>query len=135
KFSWTPIVRHQMVAGGASPDDPDLVDYWAARRRKALPPLDSYNLRLLDKQDGRCPLCGDHPLTPDQPPQSPHDWEQWWLGIVKRAIAADYLAHSKQGSRGPDKNRSRLVHTSCPRNLQARNRKPVSRSAQPARLA
>src|SRR4051812_17429253 len=34
KFSWTPIVRHQIVAGGASPDDPDLIDYWAARRRK-----------------------------------------------------------------------------------------------------
>ena len=71
KFSWTPIVRHQMVAGGASPDDPDLIDYWAARRRKVKPPLDGYNLRLLTEQDGRCPLCGDHLLTPDQPPQSP----------------------------------------------------------------
>ena len=29
KFSWTNIVRHQLVAGGASPDDPDLADYWA----------------------------------------------------------------------------------------------------------
>lgn len=28
KFSWTNIVRHQMVIGGASPDDPDLTDYW-----------------------------------------------------------------------------------------------------------
>jgi RNA-directed DNA polymerase len=33
KFAWTPIVRHQMVTGTASPDDPDLADYWAARRR------------------------------------------------------------------------------------------------------
>ena len=30
KFAWTAIVRHQMVTGTASPDDPDLVDYWAS---------------------------------------------------------------------------------------------------------
>ena len=33
KFSWTDIVRHQMVNGAASPDDPALTDYWAKRRR------------------------------------------------------------------------------------------------------
>jgi RNA-directed DNA polymerase len=27
KFSWTGIVRHVMVQGGASPDDPALADY------------------------------------------------------------------------------------------------------------
>ena len=93
KFSWTPIVRHTLVTGRASPDDPDLASYWAERRRKVKPALDSYNLRLLAKQDSRCPLCGDHLLTVDQPPQSPSEWERWWLGVVKRAIAADYLTH------------------------------------------
>ena len=76
KFSWTNIVRHQLVTGGASPDDPDLTDYWAKRRQKAKPPLDGYNLRLLAKQDGRCQLCGEHLLTADQPPQSPLEWER-----------------------------------------------------------
>ena len=133
KFSWTNIVRHQLVAGGASPDDPDLTAYWAARRRKVLPPLDSYNLRLLAKQDGRCPLCGDHILTADQPPQSPQEWERWWLGIVKRAIAADYLTHHGRGS-APDGNRTRLVHTSCHRSLQARRRRRPE-SATPSGLA
>lgn len=119
KFSWTKIVRHQLVAGGASPDDPDLTQYWAMRRRKMLAPLDSYNLRLLAEQDGHCSLCGDYILTPDQPPQSPHDWERWWLSIVKRAIAADYLTHhGRDGT--PDGNRTRLVHTSCHRSLRAR---------------
>ena len=66
KFAWTPIVRHQMVTGAASPDDPDLNDYWAARRRRVKPSLDSHNLRLLTKQGGRCPLCRDHLLTTDQ---------------------------------------------------------------------
>ncbi|GAA4296421.1 group II intron reverse transcriptase/maturase [Mycobacterium paraffinicum] len=119
KFSWTKIVRHRLVAGGASKDDPDLTQYWAARQRKMLAPLDSYNLRLLVEQDGRCPLCGTHVLTPDQPPQSPHEWERWWLSIVKRAIAADYLTHHGRGGT-PDGNRTRLVHTSCHRSLRAR---------------
>jgi RNA-directed DNA polymerase len=39
KFAWTRIVRHQMVAGGASPDDPSLIDYWARKRqRRSAPP-------------------------------------------------------------------------------------------------
>lgn len=119
KFSWTRIVRHQLVAGGASPDDPTLTQYWAVRRRKMLSPLDSYKLRLLTEQDGHCPLCGDYLLTPDQPPQSPHEWERWWLSIVKRAITADYLTHHGRGG-APDDNRTRLVHTSCHRKLRAR---------------
>ena len=93
KFSWTDIVRHVMVTGAASPDDPALTDYWAKRRRKVKPPLDNYTLRLLARQDARCPLCGDHLLAADQPPQSPHDWERWWLQVTRKAIAADYLVH------------------------------------------
>ena len=34
KFAWTNIVRHQTVKQGASPDDPELADYWARRRHK-----------------------------------------------------------------------------------------------------
>ena len=37
KFAWTRIVRHRMVKGTASPDDPALADYWAERRRKTHP--------------------------------------------------------------------------------------------------
>ena len=122
KFSWTAIVRHQLVAGRASPDDPHLADYWATRRRRVKPPLDGYNLRLLARQDGRCPLCGDHLLTPDQPPQSPQEWERWWLNIIRRAIAADYLTHHGRGNT-PDGNRTRLVHASCHRSLRARQRR------------
>ena len=133
KFSWTAIVRHQLVAGRASPDDPELIDYWTARRRKVKPPLDSYNLNLLAKQDGRCPLCGDHLLVPDQPPHSPLEWERWWLSIARRAIAADHLAHHGRGGT-PDGNRTRLVHASCHRSLRARQRRnPIP--ATPAGLA
>lgn len=126
KFSWTPIVRHQLVAGRASPDDPHLIDYWAMRRRKVKPPLDSYTLNLLAKQDGCCPLCGDHLLVPDQPPQSPREWERWWLSLTRRAIAAEYLTHHGRGGT-QDGNRTRLVHTSCHRSLRLRQRRnPMS---------
>ena len=47
RFSWTKIVRHQLVPGTASPDDPALADYWAKRRQRRTPPLDSVSLGLL----------------------------------------------------------------------------------------
>jgi RNA-directed DNA polymerase len=107
KFSWTDIVRHTLVKGGASPDDPALTEYWAKRRQRLKPPLDGYTLRLLTKQDGRCPLCGDELLSPEQPPQSPQDWERWWLHVTRRAIVADYLTHhGRPGS--PDGDHTRL---------------------------
>jgi RNA-directed DNA polymerase len=124
-----------MVKGAASPDDPTLTDYWATRRRKVKPPLDSYTLRLLTRQDARCPLCGDHLLTADQPPQSPHEWERWWLQVTRKAIAADYLVH--RGRPGPpDNDQTRLVHASCHRGLRARlRRQPAQSTCTPSRLA
>ena len=67
--------------------------YWATRRNKVEPPLGKYTWRLLAKQDGLCPLCGDHLLTAGQPPNSPEHWERWWLHVTRRAIAASYLVH------------------------------------------
>ena len=58
KFGWTKIVRHQMVRGAASPDDPTLAEYWARRRQRQPPPLDGLSVRLLQAQRGRCPVCG-----------------------------------------------------------------------------
>ena len=137
KFSWTGIVRHVPVKGRASPDDPALAAYWAERRQRVKPPLDRYTLRLLARQDGRCPLCGDHLLTADQPPQSPEQWERWWLQVTRQAIAASYLAHhGRPGS--PDGDQTRLVHASCQRGLRARlSGKPAlqPQPARPSRLA
>ena len=111
---WTDIVRHTLVKGGASPDDPVLAGYWAQRRQKVKPPLDSYTVRLLSRQDGRCSLCGENLLTPDQLPQSPQGWEHWFLQVTKKAITADYLVHhdTPSAARG---NRTHLVHATCHR--------------------
>jgi len=128
KFAWTSINRHVMVKGAASTDDPALADYWASRRRLSKPPLDSYTLGLLTRQDGHCPLCGDYLLTADQPPQSPQQWERWWLQVTRKAIAASYLVH--HGRPGPaGRGTTRLVHASCHRGLRARHR---GNPAQPA---
>ena len=34
RFVWTKIVRHQLVGGHSSIDDPALTSYWADRRRR-----------------------------------------------------------------------------------------------------
>jgi RNA-directed DNA polymerase len=70
KFAWTSINRHVMVKGAASPDDPALADFWVSRRWRSKPPLGSYTLSLLTRQDGRCPLCGD-PCSPPISRRSP----------------------------------------------------------------
>jgi RNA-directed DNA polymerase len=114
KPAWTDIVRHTLVKGGASPDDPDLAEYWAQRRRKVKPPLDSYTVRLLSKQDGRCTLCGENLLIPDQPPQSPEGWEWWFLWVTKKAIKADHLVHHTAPNT-PRGDRTHLVHATCSR--------------------
>src|SRR6266487_525374 len=114
KFAWTGIVRHVMVKGRASPDDPELAEYWAERRRKVKPPLDDHTLRLLARQNALCPLCGDPLLSAEQPPESPGQWERWWLQLARKAIAAHYLVHhGRPGSRPDD--HTRLVHASCRR--------------------
>jgi RNA-directed DNA polymerase len=135
KPSWTGIVRHTMVKGAASPDDPALAEYWATRRRRLAPPLDSYTLRLLTRQDGRCPICQGPVLTADQPPQSPHEWDRWWQQIVRRAINADYLVHHGRPS-SPDGDHTRLIHAACQRELLARQRsRTACNPAPPRRLA
>jgi RNA-directed DNA polymerase len=131
KFAWTHIVRHQMVKGTASPDDPALLDYWAARRRRSKPPLDSFTLRLLDQQRGRCPLCGEPLLAVDQPPNSPSQWEAWWQHVVRRAIGHDELVHHGRPGRpgNPDGVHTRLIHASCNRaRLRVRQRQEHSTS-------
>jgi RNA-directed DNA polymerase len=111
KFAWTRIVRHQMVKGRASPDDPTMAEYWAKRRRKAPPPpIGKTNQRLLKAQDGRCPLCGSLLLSADDPPQSPLQWEQWLAHTRKTIIK---VAMREDGT--SDETKPRLIHAHCHR--------------------
>jgi RNA-directed DNA polymerase len=116
KHNWTAIVRHVMVAGRASPDDPDLEGYWETRRRRAKPALDSTSLNLLGRQQGRCPLCTGPLLDTRHLPASPEDWENWWLGITRRLIPrAPGTTGTPAQPDTPEASRAApsLVHTSC----------------------
>jgi RNA-directed DNA polymerase len=135
KFSWTKIVRHQLVKGTASPDDPALSAYWARRRRnRRLLPVDKATLYLLQTQDGRCPLCRGLLLHADDQPQTPREWEQW-LKTTRKAITKHYIAYRDDGT--PDEPRLRLTHSHCQRRHDAADRtEPALRPArEPSRLA
>jgi RNA-directed DNA polymerase len=110
KFAWTPITRHALVKGRASPDDPALAQYWADRRRRRQPPpLAPSMTRQIKKQRGRCEVCGDYLLFADHEPQSPSQWEAWFIAIrtaiVKTAVVT--RAQGRPGVHGP------LVHAFC----------------------
>jgi RNA-directed DNA polymerase len=128
KFSWIPIVRHQMVKATASPDDPALAEYWRQRRRRRKPPpLDQPTLRLLKAQDGRCPLCGDYLLHADHEPQSPDEWEQWFTA-TRKALRRQAL--TPRGG-GHDDQHHHLVHTHCHRRLAEAKTAPTRHASAP----
>jgi RNA-directed DNA polymerase len=58
KFSWFKIVRHELVQGTASPDDPDLREYWWERRKVNQRYLSPGDLELALAQDWVCRVCG-----------------------------------------------------------------------------
>jgi RNA-directed DNA polymerase len=127
RFAWTKIVRHPMVRGTSSTDDPALAEYWAARRRRGIPrPIDTATLRLLQSQHGRCPCFGQLLLDADRPPQSPREWEQW-LAAIRKAITKDAIATPAGSS--PDEDRLRLLHAHCYRRSAGKRK---ARQLQPA---
>ena len=116
KFAWTKITRHTLIKGWASPDDPALTSYWAARRRRGTPPLDPPRLRLLQRQRGRCPLCGELLLHADQEPQHPDEWEQWIKAVRKATRHQAIALGTRPGTQGGPAV-FRLIHTHCRRRL------------------
>ena len=110
KHAWTTIVRHHLVPGTASPDDPALAEYWA-RRRQHSPAPQGADLRLLKAQHGRCPNCGTYLLAADHEPRSPDEWEQW-LKVTRRALRKQAVAVGWGPGKG-DRSAMRLVHAHC----------------------
>jgi RNA-directed DNA polymerase len=121
RFGWTKIVRHSLVLGAASPDDPAQADYWAQRRGKNPPLLDRSILTLLAKQHGRCALCQDLLLHADHEPHSPTEWEQWHR-VTRKAITKHHVtAHADKAT--PDG--TRLVHSHCQRRTTGAHKEPA----------
>jgi len=58
KFSWFEIVRHPLVRGTASPDDPSLREYWWERRKVNAKHLLPSDRKLGEAQGWVCRVCG-----------------------------------------------------------------------------
>jgi RNA-directed DNA polymerase len=58
KFGWTRSVRHPLVRGTASPDDPELREYGWGRRKINHRYLTRGAMRLAEAQDWTGPVCG-----------------------------------------------------------------------------
>ena len=76
QFSWTRIVRHRLVKGEFSPDDPTLAEYWSRRRRRQPPPLSGPSLGVLRAQDGLCALCATPLFGADGDLDTGTTWDQ-----------------------------------------------------------
>lgn len=71
KFSWFNIKRHTIVKADASPDDPNLKEYWEERRKKKVSSLIPSYQKIAKKQGYKCPVCGES-LFNDEPLQRHH---------------------------------------------------------------
>ncbi len=71
KFSWFNIKRHPLVKGKASPDDPNLKEYWEKRRKLSARTLTPSYQYIAQRQDYKCPHCGES-LFNDESTQRHH---------------------------------------------------------------
>jgi len=118
RFSWTRIVRHRLVKGRFSPDDPTLAEYWSERRRRQPPPLSGPSLRVLRQQQGSCAVCATPLFGAGGDLDPAPAWDQ---GTVTEKVTRQRVA-------GPPGEAStfRLVHPECSR------RHPVASTSGPA---
>ena len=63
KFTWYTIERHVLVKGKASPDDPNLREYWQKRSAAKAKYLMPSRKRMAREQLGICPVCGESLLN------------------------------------------------------------------------
>ncbi|MET8748199.1 group II intron reverse transcriptase/maturase [Streptomyces sp. NPDC004728] len=122
--SWMPIQRHTLVKDDASPDDPELEEYWGNRRRKRVQAVGEPKkiLSLAYRQRGLCPRCGlDLIDGAGFDPDDVQDWANWFTGSLW-AIHVHHLTYrSKGGSDHPSN--LELIHTTCHRQVHAGDRK------------
>lgn len=111
RFGWTRIVRHRLVKGRSSPDDPALAEYWARRRRRQRPPLAGRSLGILHSQQGLCAVCSTALFDSFDEVDAALGWEQSDLigSVIRQRVAG-------QPGEAPT---FRLVHAECRRQSSA----------------
>ncbi|MCX4971220.1 group II intron reverse transcriptase/maturase [Streptomyces sp. NBC_00654] len=137
KFAWSKIVRHDMVKGLASPDDPSLTQYWDKRRRKAIPKaFDKKSLSLAYLQKGICPMCRQDLIAgAEYQPDNPREWIDWFAASRKMVHKHHLVYRSLGGS--DERSNLRLVHSDCHRQHHANDQRVGGRivAARPLRSA
>ena len=78
-------------------------------------PLDRTRSRLLHRQRGRCPLCGQFLLHTDVEPLHPDEWQRWITATAKAIRHHAIIVDSGPESLGYIA--FRLIHTHCQRLL------------------
>jgi RNA-directed DNA polymerase len=58
-FKWHKIERHILIKGKASPDNPELREYWEHRKMMKVKDLTPSRQKVAKAQNGVCPICGD----------------------------------------------------------------------------
>jgi RNA-directed DNA polymerase len=106
KFAWTTIIRHQIVPGRASPDDPFLTEL-----DPATTPSDSadqqHHPQAPPSPGWSCLVCKGTLDAVEGRPQLPQQWEHW-LATNRTAIVQ--TAARTGTSDGAD---LRLIHANC----------------------
>jgi RNA-directed DNA polymerase len=134
KFAWTKIVRHRMVAGRASPDDPALTGYWDQRRHRTRLPVDPATWHLLRRQRGRCPLCRGLLLHADHQPQDPGEWQQWHTA-TRKAIRKNAITSVTDLGRPDERAAHHLIHAHCRRRIGGGTSPALLPGSEPSGLA
>ncbi|MFF8867873.1 group II intron reverse transcriptase/maturase [Streptomyces sp. NPDC015139] len=132
KFSWTKIVRHKLVAGRASKDDPSLSEYWASRsRRRKHPDADSKrNIGRAVRQRGICPRCGlDLIEGAEFEPQDVREWVQWFSASARK-LHVHHIVYRRDGG-SDDRLNLELIHADCHRAIHAHDdrKAPTARAS------
>jgi hypothetical protein len=128
QVAWTKIVRHVVVTGRASPDDPALTQYRADRRRKQPAPQQAGSWHTaLRAQQGNCHLCGNQLLDTTSRPDSATQAEAWYAAL--RAT----LTLQASPARNDDRTINRLVHTRCADVTQTTGQRIRPADTEPAR--
>jgi len=114
------------VPGRASPDDPELAEYWARRRRRT-PSLSGRSLNLFRDQRGRCAACGGVLVDVDGDAALP-EWEH--ALAATRNVVRQKVATTGRGAGTLDEPAThRLVHADCRQRPQAASATTPNRSA------
>ena len=112
KHSWTRIVRHQMVPGRSSPDDPTWPSTGLSGGDAARPRWTASPWACFGPNEDAAQSAVKLLLFADQEPQTLPEWEQW-LTVTRKAVRKQAITAEQAPGPPDDPVAVRLVHAEC----------------------